>query len=301
MRSDVEFTSGGVTLRGWLYRPAEAGAPLVVMTHGFAGVKEWVAPFAEVFTDAGLACLVYDHPGFGTSDGEPRYEVDPAAQIEGYRDAITFAQTLDGIDRSRIAVWGTSFAGGHVLVVAATDRRVRAVVSQVPLTHGWATFSRLVSPIMIPAVRDAIAADRLARAVGKPHETIKAASDDPADMVAMPGIEVYEWLMANGPQVPTWRNEVTLSSIDKFQAYAPEAFLSRVSPTPLLMVVADHDTLTPTDLALTGYAEALEPKQLELVPGGHFSVYGEQFDRASGAARDFLLTHLKGAAAVGSS
>ncbi|WP_227984103.1 alpha/beta hydrolase [Nocardia spumae] len=294
MRTDVEFTSRGATLRGWLYRPEASGSDtaLVVMTHGFAGVKEWVHPFAEVFTAAGLACLVYDHRGFGTSDGEPRYEVDAGAQIEGYRDAVTFAQGLEGIDPNRIAVWGTSYAGAHVLVVAATDRRVKAVVSQVPLTHGWETFSRLVPPTMMPAVQEAIAADRRARAAGTPHQTIKAASDDPAELVAMPGLEVYEWLMANGPQIPSWRNEVTLSSVDNFQSYAPEAFLRRVSPTPLLMVVAEQDTLTPTDLALTGYERALEPKRLELVPGGHFAVYGDQFSRAAEAARDFLTERL---------
>ncbi|WP_280231307.1 alpha/beta hydrolase [Nocardia cyriacigeorgica] len=297
MRVDTEFLSNGVTLRGWLYRPQTCpptGAPLVVMTHGFAGVKEWVAPFAEVLTAAGLACLVYDHPGFGTSDGAPRYEVNPQAQIDGYRDAITFAQNLDGIDPDRIAVWGTSYAGAHVLVVAATDRRVRAVVSQVPLTDGWATFSRLVPPTMIPVLHEAIAADRLAVAAGKPHQTIKAASDDPTEMVAMPGLEVYQWLMDNGPRVATWRNEVTLSSVDKFQSYAPETFVRRVSPTPLLMIVADRDTLTPTDIALARYQEALEPKQLELIPGGHFSVYGEQFDRAAGAARAVVTAHQLG-------
>ncbi|WP_280435212.1 alpha/beta hydrolase [Nocardia carnea] len=294
MRSDVEFRSGGLTLRGWLYRPdARTGAvPLVVMTHGFAGVKEWVAPFAEVLSAAGLACLVYDHPGFGTSDGLPRFEVDPAAQIEGYRDAVTHAQTLDGIDTDRIGIWGTSYAGAHVLVVAATDRRVRAVVSQVPLTNGWATFGRLVPSTMLPAVHQAIAADRSARAAGEPHQLIKAASDDPTELVAMPGTEVYEWLMANGPQVPTWRNEVSLSSIDKFQSYAPEAFLRRISPTPLLMVIAEQDTLTPSDIALQSYADALEPKQLALIPGGHFAVYEDRFDQASSAARDFFLATL---------
>ncbi|WP_406277322.1 alpha/beta hydrolase [Nocardia sp. NBC_00881] len=295
MRADVEFVSQGVTLRGWLYRPTDtaADAPLVVMTHGFAGVKEWVAPFAEVLADAGLACLVYDHPGFGTSDGEPRFEVDPVAQIDGYRDAITFAQQLDGVDPERIGVWGTSYAGAHVLVVAATDRRVRAVVSQVPLTQGWATFTRLVPSVQLPHVREAIAEDRKQRFAGAPHATIKAASDDPLEMVAMPGAEVYRWLMDNGPRVPTWRNEVTVSSIDKFQSYAPEAFIRRVSPTPLLMIVAENDTLTPADLALQSYAEALEPKQLELVEGGHFSVYEERFGQASTAARDFLVRHLR--------
>lgn len=49
-------------------------------------------------------------------------------------------------------VWGTSYAGAHVLVVAATDRRVRAVVAQVPLTAGWSTFTRLVLSVMLPTV-----------------------------------------------------------------------------------------------------------------------------------------------------
>jgi fermentation-respiration switch protein FrsA (DUF1100 family) len=294
VRTDVEFDSGGVTLRGWLFRPdgAAGDVPLVVMTHGFAGVKEWVEPFARVLSRAGLACLVYDHPGFGTSDGQPRGEVDPVAQIEGYRDAITYAETLEGVDAERIAVWGTSYAGAHVLVVAATDRRVRAVVSQVPLTQGWATFTRLVPSVMLPVVRDAIAADRRARWQGAAPMTIKAASDDPTDLVAMPGREVYDWLMRVGPPVPTWRNEVTVSSIDKFQSYAPEAFVARVSPTPLLMILADRDTLTPVDLALDSYRQALEPKRLHLLPGGHFCVYEDQFDAASAAARDFLLEHL---------
>jgi fermentation-respiration switch protein FrsA (DUF1100 family) len=108
----------------------------------------------------------------------------------------------------------------------------------------------------------------------------------------MPGREVYDWLMRVGPPVPTWRNEVTVSSIDKFQSYAPEAFVARVSPTPLLMILADRDTLTPVDLALDSYRQALEPKRLHLLPGGHFCVYEDQFDAASAAARDFLLEHL---------
>lgn len=303
MRTEVEFSSRGVTLRGWLYRPdrqvsqgdqsdREGDAPLVVMAHGFAGVKEMAAPFAEVFVQAGLACLLYDHPGFGTSDGEPRQEVDPLAQIEGYRDAITYAEGLDGINGDRIAVWGTSYAGGEVLIVAATDRRARAVVSQVPVTQGAATFARLVSSVMMPTMHHVIAEDRRARAAGKPSLTIPLSTDDPTQMAAMPGPEVHRWNRQNGPQIESWRDEVTISSVDKMQSFVPEAFISRVSPTPLLMVVADQDTLTPTDLALQSYSQALEPKRLELVHGGHFSVYEEGFEQASSAARDFLVDQL---------
>ncbi|MEV6334644.1 alpha/beta fold hydrolase [Nocardia vinacea] len=294
MRVDVEFPSGAVTLRGWLYRPEQASGqvPLVVMTHGFAGVKEWVAPFAEVFSKAGLACLVYDHPGFGTSDGEPRFEVDPFAQIEGYRGAITFAQALDGIDPERVGIWGTSFAGGHVLVVAATDRRVRAVVSQVPLTNGWANFRSLVPSIMLPTGHAAIAADRQARASGKPHQTIKAASDDPTELVARyRGLQLVDGQRPAGPDLAQRGHPLQHRQVP--------VLCPRSVPTPritdtLLMIIADQDTLTPADIALHSYAEALEPKQLALIPGPHFAVYEEQFQRASGVARDFLLANLRG-------
>ncbi|MFF4401926.1 hypothetical protein [Streptomyces sp. NPDC001480] len=66
----------------------------------------------------------------------------------------------------------------------------------------------------------------------------------------------------------------------------------RVSPTPLLMVVALGDAVTVTDLALAAYERALEPKRLQLIPGGHFDPYARQFDRASGAARAWFREHL---------
>jgi fermentation-respiration switch protein FrsA (DUF1100 family) len=44
--------------------------------------------------------------------------------------------------------------------------------------------------------------------------------------------------------------------------YEPGIWARRVSPTPLLMVVALNDTITMTDLALAAYERALEPKKL---------------------------------------
>jgi hypothetical protein len=38
--------------------------------------------------------------------------------VRDYRDAITYAETLADLDRERIGIWGTSYSGGHVLVVA---------------------------------------------------------------------------------------------------------------------------------------------------------------------------------------
>jgi dienelactone hydrolase len=62
MRQDIEFDAEGVTLRGWLYTPDDAGgaAPTVVMAHGFSAVKEmYLDRFAEAFAAEGLAALVY--------------------------------------------------------------------------------------------------------------------------------------------------------------------------------------------------------------------------------------------------
>src|SRR5215207_10522315 len=145
MREDVEFDAAGVRLRGWLYLPDEPREPVpaIVMAHGFSAVKEmYLDAYAEVFAEAGLAVLVFDNRNFGASEGEPRGEIDPWAQIRDYRHAITYARSLPEVDRERIGIWGSSYSGGHVLVVGAIDRRVRCVVSQLPLITGYRNLLR---------------------------------------------------------------------------------------------------------------------------------------------------------------
>src|SRR5215831_630431 len=117
MRHDIEFNAEGVILRGWLYVPEilPGKAPAVVMAHGFSAVKEmYLDRYAEVFSAAGLAVLVFDNRNFGASDGEPRDEIDPWRQIADYRDAITYASTLSEVDENRIGILGSSYSGGHV-------------------------------------------------------------------------------------------------------------------------------------------------------------------------------------------
>src|ERR671925_702312 len=147
MRQDIEFDAEGVTLRGWLYLPdgATGPVPTVVMAHGFSAVKEmFLDSFAEAFAAGGLGALVFDNRNFGASDGKPRQHIDPWQQVRDYRDAITFAESLAEIDRARIGVWGSSYSGGHVLVLGAIDRRVKCVVSQVPLISGHRNARRIV-------------------------------------------------------------------------------------------------------------------------------------------------------------
>jgi dienelactone hydrolase len=105
------------------------------MAHGFAGTKEHgLERFAQAFAAAGFVVLVHDHRNFGASGGDLRGDVDPWRQIADWRRAISYLEARPEVDPSRIGLWGTSYAGGHALVLGATDRRLRCIVAQVP-TH----------------------------------------------------------------------------------------------------------------------------------------------------------------------
>ncbi len=296
MRRDIEFrTEDGVTLRGWQFLPhgVEGPAPTVIMAHGFTATREiFLDDFAEVFAAAGIGVIVYDHRNFGVSDGEPRGHVDPRQQIDGYRDAITFAQTLPEVDSNRIGIWGSSYSGGHVLVVAAIDRRVKCVVSQVPLTYGFESARRLIRGDMWAGLRAAFDADRAARLCGEPGGRMPVAAPD--GNCALPTADTWEFFSRFEAEHETnWKNEVTLHSIELFTEYEPATYISRIAPTPLLVVVARDDHLTPFDLTARAYEEALEPKKLLVLPGGHFEAYtGEAFKISSAAQRDWFKSHL---------
>ena len=295
MRSDIEFDADGVRLRGWLYLPAGAGPhPLVVMSHGFSAVKEMgLDDYAEVFRAAGLAVLVYDQRNLGASDGMPRQEIDPVAQRRDHGHALTWACAQASLDATRIGLWGTSYSGGLAIITAALDRRVKCVVAQVPYLHALRTMD-LVMPLA--ERRDferLLDAERRARAAGQPPTLTSVCSDDPARSPESPGRRSWAYFnhyVAAGRA--TWPNAVTVRSLEHRLEYDALAYVERVAPTPLLMVVAADDDITPTALALEAYARAREPKRLELIPGHHYRPYLEEFPRASQAARDWFLAHL---------
>jgi fermentation-respiration switch protein FrsA (DUF1100 family) len=95
----------------------------------------------------------------------------------------------------------------------------------------------------------------------------------------------YQWFTeTHKKKAPRWENRVTVESIEKFIEYSPAIYLPRISPTPFLMMVAENDILTPTDLAVAGFDTAREPKKLVILPGGHFDAYVAGFSLSSGNA-----------------
>jgi fermentation-respiration switch protein FrsA (DUF1100 family) len=299
-RRDMDFeVEGGDRLRGWLFQP-EVDAPshpAISMAHGYAGVKEHgLERFARAFAEAGFLVLVHDHRNFGSSDGAVRHDIDPWRQIADWRRAISFLESLPEVDPNRIGIWGTSYAGGHALVLGATDRRIRAVVSQVPTISGYEQGLRRATPDAVATLERLFDEDERAQFRGEPPRRQQVVSDDPsipASYRTKDAISFYLQPMPPG----AWTNEVTVRSGRLARMYEPGAWISRISPTPLLMIVALADHITLTDLELRAYEQALEPKKLVTIEGGHFDAYLGQFATSSAAAISWFRQHLNRSAA----
>jgi len=290
---DIEFRSHGITCRGWLVTPDGAGPwPAVVMAHGFSAVKEMrLDRFAAAFAAAGLASVVFDYRGVGASDGAPRQDLDPAAQISDYRNAISFARGLAEVAPERVGIWGTSYSGAHVLSVAALDRRVKAVVAQVPLIDGWESMGRIAGEDgRAQMVRDLIAErERVYR--GGPGAMIPVV-DDKGGAAALAAADAFDWFTLAAKTAPNWKNEVTLLSLERLLEYAPGRNIDRIAPTPLLLIAAAQDFL-PLDIAKGAFERAGEPKRLLVLPAGHFAPYEPpHFEPAAAAAADWFRHYL---------
>ena len=293
-RSNIHIPVAGAQLAAWLYLPAQPGPhPVVVMSHGFSCVKEqYLDRFALCFAEAGLAVVLFDHRNFGASSGEPRQEADPVQQARDYRDVITHLALLPDLDDTRIGIWGTSYSGGHVLQIAAYDRRVKCVVAQVPTISGYEQTRRRVPPARMAAVQQGFADERLRRARGEPASLRPVIASQPGQACVFDSDDATAYFRAASELAPAWRNEVTLATSEMACEYEPGAHIERISPTPLMMIVARNDVITPTDLALSAYNRALEPKQLVLLPGGHFDAYTVSFEDAAIPASNWFVQHL---------
>ncbi|KAF5674277.1 n-terminal domain-containing protein [Fusarium circinatum] len=253
----------------------------------------------------------------GDSDtglSQPRQEIVPDLQVADISDAITFAQSRSEVDPERIGIWGSSYSGGHVLRVGAVDRRVKVVLSQVPCLNGWENFNRLVRPDFAEYMEGEfqkgwssslvvnrtlliadpfLLPDRLERASGNVPAWVKVVDENPLAPSALPTPDSYDFFQKLWAPKSAWKNEVTLKSLELFRAHDPSAWIYRISPTPLLMTVAENDVLTPTYLALEAYSRAREPKQLSMLPGGHFHAYtGNNFERNVARQIKFLEEYL---------
>jgi pimeloyl-ACP methyl ester carboxylesterase len=271
---DIRIPSHGEQLAAYLYRPesTRGDVPCVVMAHGFSATRDDGLPaYAEAFRDAGFAVVVFDYRHFGASTGEPRQLLDIGRQHEDYRAVIAWARQLDGIDPDRVVLWGSSFSGGHVLAVAASDPRIAAVISQAPFTDAIPTLMHVplknAVRLTVAGLRDQLRgwrgrAPRLAPAVGEPGTLAAMTEPD-----AKPGFDAIV------PPESLWRNEFAARLMLRFPFYRP-GLKSQQLTMPLLVCVCENDTTTPPASTIKA-AERAPRGELRRYPYGHFDIYND--------------------------
>jgi hypothetical protein len=262
------------------------------MAHGFGGVQEGtLRQAAEDFARAGLVAFSFDYRNFGESGGEPRQAVDIRGQLEDWHAAIATARALPGVDPERIALWGSSLGGGHVLAVAGSDHRIAAVVSQVPFTYGMPRRNDSINPKTARQLGKIALSDWLAARRGRPRHYVQAVGR--RDELALMPID-RAWEVIQTMNGTTWRNEVAPGAVlDMALWYRPGRSARRIR-CPLLLTLAEHDKEVPVAMARK-VAQRAPFGEMRRYPCTHFDFYLPEVREA--VVRDqvsFLTTHLLG-------
>lgn len=289
----LEFESDGATLRGRLYLPDRAPAPVVVMAHGFSATIPMVMDrYAECFQDHGLAVLAFDHRGHGGSDGVPRGEINVWVQARGYLDAIGAVRASGEVGSSPVALWSDSLSARVALGVAALDDRISALVCQVPALGGEMLATDADDGRLAVMQRFLEAGP-----VRGPSDAWSTSAVVSADQVASPSalkpLTAFRWFIEYGGRYGSgWTNQVVLTAPGDAPPFDPFACAPQIRvPTLFTMSPADEMPGAASDVTRAVFDLIPAPKDLVEMDGGHFGLIeypSPAFDRASGAQAAFL-------------
>jgi hypothetical protein len=253
----------------------------VVMAHGFGAVKEGLIPYAERFSEK-FGVLLFDYRHFGESEGLPRQLIDIKKQLEDWRYAIEFARSLG---YSKVAIWGTSFSGGHVLTLSS-QHEVAAVVAQVPFVDGM-TVARAVGIKNLLLLTLAGIWDRILSIGGRAYYIPIVAS--PGKFAFMTAQEAMKYLEII-PEGVEWVNAAPARVALSVPSYRPIKKVGDIS-CPVLYVIANRDEITPPESARKA-AEKTPVAEVFEVDGDHFDVYLDLFDVCVEKEFEFLSKNL---------
>jgi pimeloyl-ACP methyl ester carboxylesterase len=264
------------------------------MAHGWSATRDDGLPgFAEAFRGAGFVVILFDYRHFGASTGEPRQLLDIRGQHDDYRAVVAWARELAGVDADRVVLFGSSFSGGHVLAVAATDARIAAVISQAPFTDAIPTLM-LVPPRNIVRFVVAAVRDQAGAWLGRSPVLVPAVGE-PGAFGAMTAPEAKPGFDAIVPSDSKWRNEFAARMMLAFPFYRPGRKAAKLK-MPVLICICDTDETTPIAPALRAAKRALRA-ELRRYPYGHFGIYHDPQAKADQVA--FLRRTVQGVAAPG--
>ena len=282
----VTFESGDGTCEGWLYRPDRpAEPPVIAMAPGLGGERRFgLQRYAERFAEHGYAALAFDYRGFDGSTGHPRNLVSPERQLADVRAATERLRDADGVDASRLVLWGASLGGGHVLRAAAEDVNPRAVLTVAPIVDGRATLRADGTGRLLKGVAAGVR-DSVQSLVAGP-KTIPVVGD-PGDVALMTGpgaTAAFETLVPPGAK---WKNETPARGFNSLLRYRPTSAASDLG-RPTLLVAGTRDEVVPIE-TVESAADELPESTLVRMPTGHFDFFrGDGFEQAVGHQLAFL-------------
>jgi alpha-beta hydrolase superfamily lysophospholipase len=293
----VEFMSDGAVLRGRLYLPDRQPAPVVVMAHGFSATIPMVMDrYAECFRERGLGVLAFDHRGHGSSDGEPRGEINPWVQALGYIDAIDAARAFAEIGSYPVALWSDSLSARVGLGVAALDDRISALVCQVP------SLGDQVRPgdrdgTRLDAMRRFLASGQVRRPSDEWTSSPVVSADQTASPSALKPLTAFRWFIEYGGRYGTgWTNRVVFTAPTDAPEFDPFACAPLVRvPTLFAMSGADEMPSAVSAVARAVFDRIAGPRELVEVEGGHFGILeypSIAFEQASQAQAAWLMRTL---------
>jgi len=291
----VEFESEEATLHGRLYVPeGKPPFPAVAMAHGTsATITMCTDRYAERFAANGIAALLYDHRNFGLSGGEPRQQINLWLQARGYRSALDFLSSHPLIDPARLGLWGDSFTGAVVLMVAACDERARAVVAQCPACGpatnlpdpDGARFSRIRSTLLDGDIRGTV------ETAAEPLPVVSP--DQLGTPSLLKPVSAFRWFIEYGGRHGSgWQNLATRVSPPVPEPYHAGICAPHVG-VPTLALISPSDEMEGANpiVARSVFESVAGPTEILDIEGGHFGLLfypSPEFDFAATEQARFL-------------
>jgi alpha-beta hydrolase superfamily lysophospholipase len=293
VRDKVHFASGDDDCAAWHYRGANGAC--VVMAGGFAVTKEaGTDKFAQRFQRAGFSVLAFDYRRIGESGGQPRLVLPVRDQIADWHAAISFASTLAEVEPGKIALWGFSASGGHVLRVAARNPAVAAVIAQTPNTDGLAAARNQARHQHVGAMlrfsgRGAL--DAIGGLAHRPPRLVPlAGAPGTVAVLTTPDAQDADRALNPNHEHPDWQQEVAARSALRLGWYSPGRAARQVQ-CPLLIVVCDQDQSALAEPAVLAAKRAPRGEIVRLA-GGHYQPFLTGHDEAVDAELAFMRHHL---------
>jgi len=292
-RRNIRFVSGDSDCAAWHYPGNDGGC--VIMAGGAGVTKEpGTDRFARRFHDAGYSVLAFDYRRFGDSGGTPRQIIRIREQLADWRAAIDCAAALPEVDPTKIAIWGFSLSGGHVLTIAADNPAVAAAIAQTPLADGQAAAPNALKHMTTSALLRLMARaalDGLGGLAGRDPILVPAAGS-PGEVAILTTPDAQDATRALDPngQYDDWNQTIAARWALRAGSYRPGRRATHIQ-CPLLVIACDQDqSVTPEPGARAATAAARG--ELVRMPGGHYEPFLGGHEPTIKAEIVFLRRHL---------